>query len=158
MYKLSCSKHVALHMYIQTQVLHLDKALRSVAEQKEQLEHRGEKVSHDLQQMVRNTVSEVEFEHFSLLLLQKHQYHTTLAGVHEFQSTFEPPDSIRLTTTDSSGGSTLPTELSHTHLARLRHTQQVMMVQLEKADREIQKKVSKINHNRRKLEEAIKYV
>lgn len=48
-------------MYIQTQVLHLDKALRSVAEQKEQLEHTAEKVSHDLQQMVRNTVSEVEF-------------------------------------------------------------------------------------------------
>lgn len=53
-------------MYIQTQVLHLDKALRSVAEQKEQLEHRGEKVSHDLQQMVRNSISEVEFEHYCL--------------------------------------------------------------------------------------------
>lgn len=89
------------------------------------------------------------------VFLQQHQYHTTLADVHNFQSTFEPPDSIRLPT-DSSDGSTLPTELSHAHLARLRHMQQVMMVQLEKADREIQKNVAKINHDRHKLEEAIR--
>lgn len=136
----------------------MDKALKSVAEQKEQLEHRAEKVSHDLHQMVRNTTSRVEFWkkcYFLCVLTQKHQYHTTLAGVRTFQLTSDPPSSV-CQTTDSGGGNTLPTELSHAHLARLRHMQQVMMVQLEKADREIQKKETKINHDRHKIEEAIR--
>ena len=144
-------------------MVHLDKALRTTAEQKEQLQHKAEKVNNDLKKMVRKCSHNYKSTEFKLdFFSQKHKYQSTLRTLH---LTFEPPASpnhthpTSITSADVSDGDTctLPTEMSHAHLSRLRHMQQLMTVQLEKTDREIHRKLANINRDKHELQEEIRY-
>lgn len=121
----------------------MDKAVRSAAEEKEQLQYEAQKIESDIRKMV----CEITFDFFmktTPFSLQKEKYVTTVSDVHSLNPTSD--------FTHSSGG-VADSELSHTHLSKLRQTQRLMAVQLEKTEREIQKKVTEMNHCRQSLED-----
>ena len=83
---------------------------------------------------------------------QKERYLETLSSVHSLQSTFEPKNHTHSAPVSLSDEDQLAAGLNHTHISRLRHTQQLMSVQLEKTELEIQRRLGKINDQRVAIE------
>ena len=75
----------------------------------------------------------------------------TLSGVRSLQLTSDDPNSAHLTGVTPEELTTA--ELSHAHLARLRQTRKLMAVQLEKTEREIQRKTSVLSQEREAVED-----
>ena len=75
----------------------------------------------------------------------------TLSSVRSLQLTSDDPNSTHSTRVSS--GEPVTTEISHTHLAQLRQTRKLMTLQLEKTEREIQRKVSQISQEQEILQD-----
>ena len=75
----------------------------------------------------------------------------TLSGVRSLQLTSDDPNSAHLTGVTPEELTTA--ELSHAHLTRLRQTRKLMAVQLEKTEKEIQRKTSVLSQEREAVED-----
>jgi chromosome segregation ATPase len=129
---LQCMETVQQQRQLQRELSGLDKAVKTAAQEKEQLSHQAQKIQADVRQM-------------------KEKYVTTLSSVHSLQLTSDDPNSAHLTGVTPEEPTTA--ELSHAHLARLRQTRKLMAVQLEKTEREIQRKTYAISQEREAVED-----
>ena len=97
--------------------------------------------------------------------LQRLKYQATLSSVHALNlsadsvallspahSTGCPTPTSKTTHMPNQSRQDIPTEISHTHISRLRRKKQLMAVQLEKTDNEIQRKREELSRDRTELE------
>ena len=125
----------------QRQLVGLDKALRTASEEKEQLQHEAEKIETDLRKMVRTDNLKKRLQ-ICFPAKQKEKYAATASTVHSIQMSSDYTNSAH-----STGG-----ELGHAHLSWLRQTRKVMEVELEKTERELQRKLGQVCRERDSLE------